>query len=328
MATEKMYRRPDGLYEKKLTINGRRVAFRAKSTREVLRKIAAYREKEESGPTFADVAAAWWEDKEPRLSPNTAPNYKLAMRRAVDRFGPEPVKEITPVAVKAYLEYLAHRGYARRTVNQHFVVLREICAFACERYNVMQNAAALVKLPDKLPQAKRKMPAAAQIEQIKVMADTPDGLFLNFLMYSGLRDPVGETIQVRRSLYFAGRNQGELKEPKSEAGQRSVIYLKRLQTILEPHRGPASAFVFGGEQPMSKKAYYCLLERCRRAGLDVTPHQLRHAYATLLFEAGIPEKTAQGLLGHAQISTTMDVYAELREKKLAEAAKALNAAVF
>ena len=41
---EKMYRRPDGLYEKILIINGRRVAFRAKSTREVLRKIAAYRE--------------------------------------------------------------------------------------------------------------------------------------------------------------------------------------------------------------------------------------------------------------------------------------------
>ena len=337
---EKMYRRPDGLYEKILVINGRRVAFRAKSTREVLRKIAAYREKEDTGPTFETVADAWWEDKEPRLSPNTAPNYKLAMRRAVERFGPEPVKEITPVAVKAYLEYLAHRGYARRTVNQHFVVLREICAFACERYNVMQNAAALVKLPDKLPQARRKMPAPAQIEAIKALVDTPDGLFLNFLMYSGLRlgealalrwedvDPVGETIRVRRSLYFAGRNQGELKEPKSEAGRRSVIYLKRLQAMLEPHRGPAGAFVFGGEQPMSKKAYYCLLDRCRRAGLDVTPHQLRHAYATLLFEAGIPEKTAQGLLGHAQISTTMDVYAELREKKLMEAAQALNAADF
>ena len=79
---------------------------------------------------------------------------------------------------------------------------------------------------------------------------------------------------------------------------------------------------------MSKRAYYCLLERYRRAGLDVTPHQLRHAYATLLFEAGIPEKTAQNLLGHAQLSTTMDVYTELREKKLEEAAQVLNDADF
>lgn len=340
MAKKRMYQRPDGLFEKILVVNGKRVAFRARTEREVMQKIAAYREKEEAGVAFDTAAAAWWAVKEPRLSPNTIPNYKLAKSRAVDRFGSTPAKDITPVAVKAYLEHLAHRGYARRTVNQHFVVLREICAFACENYNVMQNPAALVKLPDKLPQAKRKMPTPEQIALIKVIADTPDGLFLNFLMYSGLR--LGEalalrwedinlekqTIQVRRSLCFAGRNQGELKDPKSEAGQRDVIYLSRLQAMLEPHRGAGDAFVFGGEQPMSKRAYYRLLERCRKKGIEVTPHQLRHAYATLLFEAGIPEKTAQNLLGHAQLSTTMDVYTELRERKMMEAAKALNATDF
>lgn len=340
MAKKKMYQRPDGLYEKKLIIAGKRVAFRARSEREVIQKIAAYQQREKDGVLFDETASEWWKSKEPRLSPNTAPNYKLAMKRAVERFGSTPVKDLTPVAVRAYLEYLAHRGYARRTVNQHFVVLREICAYACENYNAMQNAAAMVKLPDKLPQAKRKMPTPEEIEAIKRAADTPDGLFLNFLMYSGLRlgealaltwadvDIEREALHVRRSLYFAGRNQGELKAPKSDAGQRDVIYLKRLQALLEPHRGAPGAYVFGGEKPMSKRAYYCLLERCRRAGLDVTPHQLRHAYATLLFEAGIPEKTAQNLLGHAQLSTTMDVYTELRERKIMEAAQALNAADF
>ena len=340
VARKRMYQRPDGLFEKILVIDGKRVAFRARSEREVMQKIAAHREREEIGVTFDAAAAAWWKDKEPRLSPNTAPNYRLAMKRAVERFGTTPVKDLTPVSIRAYLEYLAHRGYARRTVNQHFVVLREICAFACERYNVMQNAAALVKLPDKLPQAKRKMPTQEEIEAIKRAADTPDGLFLNFLMYSGLRlgealaltwadvDLEHEALHVRRSLYFAGRNQGELKAPKSDAGQRDVIYLKRLQALLEPHRGAPGAYVFGGDKPMSKRAYYCLLERYRRAGLDVTPHQLRHAYATLLFEAGIPEKTAQNLLGHAQLSTTVDVYTELREKKLEEAAQVLNDADF
>lgn len=338
MAKKKMYQRPDGLYEKKITINGKRIAFRGKSEREVMQKIAAHQQREKDGALFDETAAEWWKDKEPRLSPNTAPNYKLAMKRAVERFGSTPVKELTPVSVRAYIEYLAHRGYARRTVNQHFVVLREICSYACENYNVMQNAAALVKLPDKLPQAKRKMPTPEQITAIKNEADTPDGLFLNFLMYSGLRlgealaltwkdvDLENEMLHIRQSLYFAGRNQGELKAPKSDAGTRDVIYLKRLQTLLEPHRGAPGAYVFGGEKPMSKRAYYCMLERCRKHGIDVTPHQLRHAYATFLFEADIPEKTAQKLLGHAQLSTTMDVYTELRERKLMEAAQALNAA--
>lgn len=87
--------------------------------------------------------------------------------------------------------------------------------------------------------------------------------------------------------------------------------------------------MLGGENPMTNKQYRWLLRRFRKeAGVTCTPHQLRHAFATLCFEAGLPEKTAQGLLGHAQLSTTMDIYAELRDKKRMEAAAALNAADF
>jgi len=333
-----MYRRPDGLFEKKLTIGGKRVVFRAGSEREVMQKIAAYQERAERGPTFEEVAGEWWAYKQPRLSPNTVPGYRLAMERAIDRFGDKPAKEITPSMVKAYLDALAHRGYARRTVSQHLIVLREICAWACENYDAASNPAALVKLPDGLRKGKRTMPTQAQIDAIKASVGSKDGLFLYFLMYTGLRlgealalrwediDAAGSMIHVQRSLYFAGQNQGQLKQPKTEAGTRSVLYMERLKAVLEPHRGAAGAYVFGGDRPMTKRGYYCLLDRCRKAGIDVTPHQLRHAFATLCFEAGIPEKTAQGMLGHAQLSTTMDIYAELRQKKLFEAAAALNAA--
>ena len=74
VARKRMYQRPDGLFEKILVIDGKRVAFRARSEREVMQKIAAHREREEIGVTFDAAAAAWWKDKEPRLSPNTAPN--------------------------------------------------------------------------------------------------------------------------------------------------------------------------------------------------------------------------------------------------------------
>lgn len=55
-----MYKRPDGLYEKVLTINGERLPpFRAKTEREVLKKIAAYKGKVEKGRTFTEVAEEW-----------------------------------------------------------------------------------------------------------------------------------------------------------------------------------------------------------------------------------------------------------------------------
>ena len=62
-----------------------------------------------------------------------------------------------------------------------------------------------------------------------------------------------------------------------------------------------------------------------RFGLDgLTAHQLRHGTATLLYEAGVDVYTAQRILGHAKVSTTMEIYTELREKKEKQSIKKLN----
>ncbi len=53
----------------------------------------------------------------------------------------------------------------------------------------------------------------------------------------------------------------------------------------------------------------------KNTGLTITPHQLRHAYATILYEAGIDVKAAQSFLGHSNIQTTMDIYTHLSEAK-------------
>lgn len=337
MAKKKIYQRPDGLYEKKVTINGKRVAFRGKTEREIVQKMVAYQQRAESGPGFEEMADEWWEYKESRLSPNTVNGYRVAKRRAVDRFGNTPIKDITTTQVRAWLDWLGNRGYARKTVANHLIVITEVFAWACEHYNLLANPATLVHIPDGLSKSKRTMPTDEEIAAIQARADTPDGRPFYFILYTGLRlgealalqwkdiDEEAGVIHVWRSLYWAGKNQGEFKPPKTEAGIRDVIYLNKLQAVMEPHRGAPEDFVLGGSKPMTKQKYTCLLRRFRKdAGISCGPHQLRHAFATLCFEAGIPEKTAQGLLGHAQLSTTMDIYAELRDKKRMEAATALN----
>ena len=114
MAKKKIYQRPDGLYEKKVTINGKRVAFRGKTEREIVQKMVAYQQRAESGPSFEEMADEWWEYKESRLSPNTVGGYRVAKRRAVERFGVTPIKDITTTQVRAWLDWLGNRGYARR----------------------------------------------------------------------------------------------------------------------------------------------------------------------------------------------------------------------
>ena len=57
----------------------------------------------------------------------------------------------------------------------------------------------------------------------------------------------------------------------------------------------------------------------------ITPHMLRHTYATLLYDAGVDVKSAQEFLGHADIQTTLKIYTHLTEQKKQTAIDVLNA---
>lgn len=55
---------------------------------------------------------------------------------------------------------------------------------------------------------------------------------------------------------------------------------------------------------------------CKKKNISIDRHTIRHEYASILYEAGIDVKEAQQLLGHAQISTTMDIYTHISESKM------------
>ncbi len=91
---------------------------------------------------------------------------------------------------------------------------------------------------------------------------------------------------------------------------------------------PSEAFLFSaGDRNTPFKEHQVnrrWLYYSNRNKIHCTPHQLRHSYATILHECGIDAKTAQHLLGHAQVSTTLDIYTEFREQSVDDAAKLLN----
>ena len=58
--------------------------------------------------------------------------------------------------------------------------------------------------------------------------------------------------------------------------------------------------------------------------IETTPHQLRHAYATMLYESELDEKLAQELMGHTDITTTRNIYTHIRNSRVQIAAEKLN----
>lgn len=58
--------------------------------------------------------------------------------------------------------------------------------------------------------------------------------------------------------------------------------------------------------------------------VNLSPHQLRHAFATICFDAGLAPKDASKILGHSKIELTLDVYTHIRESRTKETANKLN----
>ena len=250
----KYYVRPDGLHETILRINGKRKAFRGKTDKEVWEKVKAFdraqaQHETEKPVTFAQIAAAWWEELEPTLSPTTTKGYRPAMQRAVDEFGDRAVASITAQEIDAYIKWFGAK-YARKTVVTQLQVIRQIIRKAEVEGQATYNPATAVRPPKNLKQTRRLAPGKDQIRLIKQhAADTPFGLFAALVYYTGCRrgealglmgtdiDRKEKRIHIRRSVYYMS-NSPHLKTPKTEAGTRDIPLLPALDELL-PKKLPA-----------------------------------------------------------------------------------------
>ncbi|MDL2253042.1 site-specific integrase [Ruminococcaceae bacterium OttesenSCG-928-I18] len=334
--TDGLYLRPDGLYEKSLTIKGKRKMFRDRDPKKVWDKYHHHEETIERGHYFRDVADEWEKEHLPTVTHNTKMGYMPAYKRIKEYFGDERVADISVRDIEHYIRNFSKtRGY--KTTTNELLIVRLIFDFACTKGYLSANPATHVHVPKNLAREPRKFPSDEEINVVKINHDGLFGLLFYLILYTGCRVSEAMALQwndidfdnneviVRKSVYYEN-NKPIIKEPKTKRGTRNVILLDKLRKILYPIKGKPDAYIFSKDgSPLIFSAVRKGINRYRADhGIETTPHQLRHAFATMLFEAGIDAKTAQYLLGHAQISTTMDTYTELRNRQLLDAAKKLN----
>lgn len=336
-----MIKRKDGLWQERISLPGmaKPKYFYAKTQKELKKKIAAWNQEQAAGKTFEACADAWDRWHEGQVSYNGAEAYRAAMKRTKEQFKGRRIDDIRPDEIDAYIRYLAGRGYARRTVQLYLDMLRMIWDYSIVRGWTTFNPCGAVKLPSGLPKGRRDIPSDGQIERVKAGLFLEFGLFAYMLLYTGMRrgellalrwediDRGRKVIHVNKAVYFAG-NTPMIKEPKTESGRREIVLLDALAAVL-PKQG--NGYVFGGEKPLTKtQVRKRWLKWCREAGLEgeegsvITPHQLRHAFATILFDAGIDVKVAQELLGHSSIQVTRDIYTHIRKSRMESTAETLN----
>lgn len=317
----------------------KRVYFYGKTEREINKKIMLYTQKAQIGRSFSEIADEWWEEAEPKLALQSIRSYKLAMSRAVTFFNDTPAKNITAKDIQKYLNTLASQGYSQKVVSNHRMVVNRILTHAVMEGDTDLNPCASVKTPTDLPKSTRE--AANRSDEQIIKDNVEQWLFPFFALMTGMRkgeilalkwkdiDFNKNYIYVTKSVAHDG-NKPVIKTPKTEAGNRIVPLLTPLRNELLKRNGKPDEYIISddGKSPLTNRRFITLYDNYRKAtGITATAHQLRHSFATIAFEADLDPKSVQEILGHKQLSTTMDIYTQFREKKLSAAADLLNKSI-
>ena len=316
---------------------GKRKYFYGKTEREVTRKIFEYSAAAERGRTYKEVSGDWWEEAEEKLAIQSRRTYNQARKRAEAEFGDTPVKEILPRDINRFLKKVAAQGYAMRTVSNQKMVVNLVFQTAVLANDIIYNPCASVELPKDLPQKSRSAASSSDEEIIKHSADV--WLFPFIAIMTGMRkgeilalqwkdiDFENDIINVTKSVCHDG-DRPIIKSPKTEAGNRIVPLLAPLKAhFLSIKNRKQNGYIVSdsGEQPLTTSRYQTLMNHFQRdTGVTCSAHQLRHSFATIAFECGLPPKTVQEILGHKQLSTTMDLYTDFRKRAFDDAVKLLN----
>lgn len=322
-----MKKRKDGRYFITRKIDGKSVSIYGKTIEEVYRKLDQRMNQAERPKTFLEIAQAWYDAKWDSFAYGTQNCYRSSYNRAVDALGDIPNNEVTPLDIQRLLEQMKEQKYSLKAVKTQKTVITTIYKYAILMGNAKTNPASYCEIPSNLSKEVREPPTE---EQLKIIYAEKEWLYPQVLLYTGCRrgealaltyedfDFQNMTVNIDKEIIFKSNEPYLVHRTKTSAGKRKVILVDALANQI-PKNKKGALFANTLRTFKTEWKHYC-----DRLGFEVTPHQFRHAYATMLYDAGIDVKMAQKLLGHSSIKMTQDIYTHIRESRLDDAATKLN----
>lgn len=286
-------------------------------------------------------------------SAKTVENYDRYLKRFYERQGVKTVSDITSEAVREFRRWLnesaprpgdiAERGVSLATQNYHLIALRQFLRYLVKRdvRTLSPDKVGLARLPERdidvlYPEEVDRLLAAAKSKAQSPnfkddLATYRDAALLEVLFSTGMR--VAEVVSLNRGDIREGA--GELAVRGKGNKVRVVFLSKPAQEAVAAYLGkrkdidPAlfvrhSLNVVGGDDlRLTPRSMQRMMKKyAARAGLtkDITPHTLRHSFATDLLSNGADVRQVQQLLGHSSITTTQ-AYTHLTDVHLKDVHK-------
>lgn len=273
---------------------------------------------------------------EKSASPRTLANYRDALANyrewRTDRF--TTWRDASADDFRDYLFHLMKSGFKRATIRLRFAALRSFYKYLVLRRGLGRSPVAEVQLP----KPEKSLPVVLTIAQIDELLNLPlrlpptkaalswislrDAAILELFYSSGLRiselisldvsdiDFLGETVRV------TGKGSKERIVP---IGSPALNAIQRYRTEAAVVSGPL--FLSSHRKRITQQAIDLLLKKYLKLSsipFKISPHKLRHSFATHLLDAGADLRSVQSLLGHASLSTTQ-IYTHVTKERLKEA---------
>jgi tyrosine recombinase XerC len=280
------------------------------------------------------------EDLEHRrgVSPNTVKSYRSDIDQFIRFLADDwavPEKQVRPkkvdtLALRGFLAQLHQEGTARSSIARKLAALRTFFRFLVREGRLVSNPTRNLVTP----RLDKKLPARLEVTEVEQLLECPDTSkplgrrdrsILELIYATGLR--VSELVGLDRSavdldqrlVRVLGKGRKERIVPFGEpAAEALELYLRDRPSLVR--RGPGTDALYlnarGGrltERSIHRLSRRYLKEASLRTGLS--PHSLRHAFATHLLERGADLRSIQELLGHSSLQTTQK-YTHLTKEQL------------
>lgn len=254
----------------------------------------------------------------------------------LDSDGAQTLATADRAAIEGYLSDLTDRGLSATTRARRLSAIRQFYRFAFSEGLRSDDPGAGLSGPRKV----RTLPNAisiaevdrllerAQVESDQKLATTRMHCLIQMLYATGLRVselvslPVAAVRGNPALILVRGKGGRERMVPMSDPAREAMVSWLGVRDRSNDGRPPESAFLFpsrGKSGHLTRIAFYLALkELAVRAGIDpsgISPHAIRHAFATHLLENGADLRVIQTLLGHADISTT-EIYTHVLDERL------------
>lgn len=255
---------------------------------------------------------------------------EIDVRRLCAYMGGMKLDAVQQVHVQAYAQSVAH--YAKSTVTKIKATTNRIFAAAVANGYILRNPCEGVRWTN-AGEGTHRFIEPWEIATITAhWQEHHAGIWAMLMLYAGLRrgealalrweDIDGDVIHVRQGVHFED-NTPVSGAPKTPAAVRDVPLLGPLREAIDaaPRTGQFVCLGASG-QPVTSSiwasgwtAYNNAMSRAAGRTFSVRAHDLRHTYASMLYDAGVDIKTAQKLLGHTSPELTMRIYTHLSDTR-------------